>query len=279
MKTLFKSSILLLCCFSYVVLVQASLPIREIYSFTEAYEMLRSTTPESLVFFDIDDTIVTSPDMLPRAFRRELPFKDQVMAEFPELCDPVQLERLYSLVVAKSPQILVEEEVIPLITALKKRKVSALGCTFMGSGVCGVIPHMPTWRIKTLEELKVVFSKDFPDQIYDRLEKRKGMHPTLFKGVLCANLLCKGATIEAFMDINNVKPDQIVMFDDSFEHLKSVGRMCQQQDIFCTLFHYKGAEKFEKQMDAASVIKQIGILLNEDKWVSDYALEFYYPNF
>ena len=176
---------------------------------------------------------------------------------------------IYSLVWQQAPRVLIEPQVVRIIDNLKQQGVLVIGLTSMESGGYGVISSMPFWRADMLKDMGIVFSQQYPNQVYKQLPAYRDNYPILFEGILCCNQQPKGAVLAAFLDDNNLRPGHIIFFDDSMRNLQSVGKTCVEHNIPCTLFKYRGGERFSNTLDTSSVIKQVKILINEHRWVSD----------
>jgi len=249
-------------------------PVQEITSFTQAENVLKLASSNTLILFDVDDVLITSPDYFARG---HLPWwiGIRLLFAFPEFLKEEVTERLHGLMFQKAPRVLIELQVVDIINNLKNQGALVIGLTSMESGGYGVVTSMPLWRADMLKGLGIVFSQKYPNQVYTELPAHRNNYPVLFEGILCTNQQPKGAVLAAFLDTNNLDPANIIFFDDSMSNLQSVGKTCAEHNIPCTLFQYRGAERFSNTLDMASVIKQIGILLHEQRWVSDSEIDRY----
>jgi hypothetical protein len=243
-------------------------PVQEITSFEQPVDQLNRCGEHTLVLLDVDDVLIISPDYIARG---HLPWwlRIRLLWAFPELLKESVAELAYSLGWQQAPRVLIEPQVVRIINDLKQQGCIVLGLTSMESGSYGVIPSMSLWRANMLKDMGIVFSQQYPNQVYTKLPAYRDNYPVLFEGILCCNQQPKGAVLAAFFDANNMRPENIIFFDDSMSNLQSVGKTCAERNIPCTLFQYLGGERFSNTLDTAYIIKQIGILINEHKWTSD----------
>jgi uncharacterized protein DUF2608 len=227
-------------------------PVNELASYADL-DMQSLICPGTLVLFDIDETIITMPDRLDFT----LPFRLQLLYRFPQFIYTSEWEWVYSQLWQQAEFTLVEPVVVQLINELKSRGCIVLGLTSMESGAYGAIAHMPEWRFNTLADFGIEFSQQFGNYTFTNLASYRSNYPVLYKGILCANQQPKGDVLRAFLDQNGLKPDKIVFFEDSMTNLQSVGAMCDALDIPVEMYHYTGAEKYQKQSNPDRVLEQI----------------------
>lgn len=244
-------------------------PVQQVTSFIEAQEVLKTADANSIVLFDIDDTLITAVDVFARGRDFPLGFYAQLLIKFPEFIQHSVQEELFSLIYQQAPRILVESAVIKIINDLKARGCLVLGLTSMESGSYGVMPNMPVWRSTMLKRMGIEFSAKYPNETFNGLKEYRGTYPILFDGILCCNQQPKGDVLNAFLTAHDLHPSQIVFFDDSTKHLQSVGAICAKHNISCMLFEYRGAYIIPGEWNDAVVLKQIETLLKEQRWISD----------
>ncbi len=252
--------ILLVAGGSYFLLSRTIYPVKELMSYADLDTQLLSS-PGTLILFDIDDTIIAMPDRLDFS----LPFRLRVFWHFPQFIYASKWEQVYSKLWQQAQFMLVEPIVVQLIDELKSRGCIVLGLTSMESGAYGVIDNMPEWRFNTLAGLGIEFSQQFGDYTFTNLASYRNNYPVLYKGILCANQQPKGDVLRAFLEHSCLRPDKIIFFEDSMTSLQSVGAVCDKLGIPVELYHYMGAEKFEKQSNPNRVLEQVTALVNSSQ--------------
>ncbi len=207
----------------------------------------------TLVLFDVDETIITMPDQLDFT----LPFRLRVLWHFPQFIYTQNWEWVYSKLWQQAQFMLVEPIVAQLINELKSCGCIVLGLTSMESGEYGAIAHMPEWRFNTLANFGIKFSQQFGNYTFTNLASYRSNYPVLYKGILCANQQPKGDVLRAFLDQTGLRPSKIVFFEDNMTNLQSVGMMCNALGIPVDMYHYTGAEKYQKWSNPDRVMEQI----------------------
>ncbi len=251
---------------AYCNVVKDACPIQEISSIEEGIPSIPSN---ALILFDVDDTLISSPDVFARGNYFPWWFRLRLWIAHPQLCDTKTWEDIYSLMLSQAPRILIEPTVPAMVQKLKDSGHFVFALTSMETGAFGVISDMPDWRFQMLEKMGIAFSHDFSDQMFDSLSSYRQNYPGLYRGILCANQQPKGAVLAAFLDTLQLHPGSIVFFDDSEGALRSVQDTCKARQIPCLLFHYTGARNLPGQWNTRKVLKQIDLLIQNRQWVSD----------
>lgn len=191
----------------------------------------------TLITFDVDNTLIMSAD--PQQFSynfSNIPLAAKIYAvlRYPSLI--THYEYATSLLFAQSPRKVTEPVIVSIINQLKQQ-CTVVGLTSMESGHWGTIESMPKWRYQMLASMEILFS-DVPDQTFDQLRVRRGTHPVLYKGILCTNQEQKGAVLGTYIDSLENKPTHIISFDDDYDALSSIEKMCNKRGIAFQGYHY-----------------------------------------
>lgn len=245
------------------------LPTKVIYSFQEAAQELAQADASTLVLFDIDETVITAPDVLSRDFKFPWWFPLRVFWEHPHLMLPHNFDQIISLIMKHSSNILIEDEIVHLINKLHEQGATVLALTYLRTGTCGEIEDVPAWRYKRLEDLGIMFTQTHGDTTFKHLPQKYANYPVIHKGLICTNRQDKGEVLSAFLEHINFTPSKIIFFDDNPSRLQEVGVACSALDIPCTLFHYRGAENLPGEWDTEIALAQIKTVLHEQRWLSD----------
>lgn len=247
--------------------------IKSCSSFTQAAATLNSCSADDLVLFDVDETLFTAVDMLPR-FLGELPwwFKIGVVLGYPQCWQKDFFTDAITIMLRDAKRVLVEPEIPNIIQSLQKRDVPVLALTSMESGGFGNIASMPVWRANMLHDFGITMSQVYPDTIFTALPMYRNNHPVLYQGIMCCNQQPKGVVLEAFLQHCKLKPKRIVFFDDNIHSVQSVAECCKKHNIAFEGFEYRGAEALGGIWDTQQALRQLDLLLKEHRWVSDHAL-------
>ncbi len=196
---------------------------------------------ETLVLFDIDDTLIWLP--WPNF---TWPLRLHVLWNFPDFIHADQWEHVYSKLWQQANFMLIEPVVVELINQLKSRGCTVLGLTSMESGAYGVISSMSEWRYQTLKHFGIEFTQKFGNHTLTSLPAYRDNYPMLYKGILCANQQPKGKVLEAFLKQLGLKPNKIISFDDEPGALQSIRDTCETLHIPVACYQYTGAERYER---------------------------------
>lgn len=237
---------------SYFLLPRTTYSVKELTSYADL-DTQSLACPGTLILFDVDDTIITMRDR----FDFTLLFRLRVLWNFPQFIYASKWEQVYSKLWQQAQFMLVEPIEVSLIENLKSRGCVVLGLTSMESGAYGVIDNMSEWRFNTLADLGIEFSQQFGNYTFTNLVSYRNTYPVLYKGILCANQQSKGDVLRAFLEFSGLMPKKIVFFEDSMTNLQSVGAVGDKLGISVELYHYTGAEKFEKENSSDRVLEQI----------------------
>ncbi len=285
---------LLLCgLISYIIDLTSLHPVHRIYSYTDpqCIETLTALDQNSLVLFDVDDTLTYAPDSFANVRKSDLSwwFWIQLLIKFPHLYKKAAQEDLASHVFLQAPRVLIEDGISELINSLRQRHITVLGLTNMLTGKLGIIPHAEEWRYSVLKELGVTFNTTYPDTTFKTVREythipkshsqpdpnvrcmpqSRGNYPTLHKGLLCTNQTDKGTVLGAFLDYAKIKPSMIVFFDDMGPVLQEVGDVCAARGIPCKLFLYRRVELLSQTFCATRTFRQLDHLIRTGVWLGD----------
>lgn len=235
----------------------------EAYSAQEIQEHLESLPQDSVIFVDIDDTIITPSS---KAFRS--PPSNTINGGIKNIIDEIKSHKEkypnYQDIISNwrlRRKVVLLDDHWPTLTNQLKERHFIYGLTKMDVGKFGLIPSIEEWRYKELESLGVQFSQNdlLPSDILDGA--------SFFKGIFFTGENSKSQTIGYYLSV--LKPLTIVMIDDRFEHLKDIQFFCKQQGINFWGIHYKGLEKLTDLPNPNVVNFQKEYLIRNMQWLED----------
>jgi len=244
-------------------------PMTPLHSFAQATALVHSCTESTLVFFDVDDTLMISSDDFARGGHLPWWLLIRIVLRHPQLSIARIWDEYYSIVWQQAPRYLIDPWVVSFIADLQKHCCAALGLTSVNTGAYGFIENLPALHYKKLYDLGIRFSDRYHDTRLTTMPEYRGNYPELYKGMLCANRQPKGDVVKAFLEHLDYKPARIIFFDDNAKNLQSVGRACSSLGIPFTLYLYHGHKPITQQFDTKKILKQIEILVKEKRWVRD----------
>lgn len=247
--------------------------IQEIRSFTEARLALNQANQDTLVAFDIDDTITTPASKINWAkyhpAQKNLTKQAQAKIALKPNKKP---DRFYTdLWRSADGSPLIEPLVSNLITALQNHGVPTIALTALYAGPSYFEPYLPEWRLHSLRALGIDFNRiDFPDMVFHNLPTDQFGNPTAFyHGLLCSSNIPKGQVLKAFLDRLKWRPAQVIFFDDLLENINSVAQVMREMKIPFYGFHYLGAQDLPGKLNPDIAKIQIKTLFENEKWLSE----------
>lgn len=225
--------------FHFCNLVPAAAAVRtlQIRSITEAKRVLELADEDTLVVFDLIDTLLRSfptdynPKLKPNLSQ---PFKQDTEQD-------VQL----SLRMIEGTRELVEPIMKTVISKLQQRKIKVIGLSHYLVGNYGVISSIQLWRylqlLRTGVDLSASFGKKAINLVH--LAPYKGLFPQYYNGLLFTNGHSKGDALKGFLETINWKPKKIIAFDDNLQYLQSVGSYAEEAHINFAGYYYVAVNK------------------------------------
>jgi len=247
----------------------------KINSYNQVRSVFQQADQDTLVIFDVDDTLIVSQDLTSRsAFLESIEgWLYRIYYWFgyaPERTKEYE-NKLFHAVFAKAKFQLIEPDIKDYITELQKRSVKVIACTAMSPGKLVMIEKSEEWRYQHLAELGIDFSSSFKREpiVFDNLQKQKGSYPMYYKGILCASHNPKGIVIGAFLDRIDWTPKKIIFFDDSADFIRSVRDEMKKRNIPCECYQYLGARHMPGIVDRRVARLQLKRLIEHAEWLND----------
>ncbi|EFB41392.1 DUF2608 domain-containing protein [Parachlamydia acanthamoebae] len=227
---------------------------------------------DSLVLFDVDDTLIVSKDHILRPAARHIWFQlAKKTLENPAIVPPGKHDGDYFFgqILSAIEYEIVDPKVVDIIHSLQQRHIKTIAFTRMGTGPCGAISSMEDWRIAHLKKFCLDFSQALPE--FQNLKIQvPGNQASLFKqGILCSNKQAKGPVFIAFLNSIGWKPSKVIFIDNSFDYLKSVEDALEGTGIEFIGFHYTDVENRPCIVDEALAEFQLMHLAKTGIWLSD----------
>lgn len=243
----------------------------QITSFRQVDGLLKECGPKALVVFDVDETLLTSPENSFANFKISTLFKcKSLLKHCSLLCGGI--EHFVSITFAGAQRIVFDEDIVSYIRdTLHSHEVPTIALTDISSGSYGVIPDMPLWRYEQLGRQQINFDPDKKfdtDFLFTNLPPRHHRHPRLYHGILCANGTAKGDVLGAFLDKYQkmLNTELVIFFDDEERHLDSVATACKQRGITFSGFQCVGAKEQYRQCSDEENSTYLSFILHHHRW-------------
>lgn len=223
-----------------------------------------SINPESLVIFDVDETLIQPVDtfLINEHTTQGKNFRQKLIQTYPTMKSD---NHIASIMLQEAQRPLLEPNVIHHISKLKNRGVFVIACTAMNTGSYGIHSSLEEWRYNHLKSLG--FEGSFSNTKFPifYLERK----PIFYKGLLATDLQPKGPIVGKFIDAMNLKPKDIIMIDDDNDYLLSVKAECEKRSINFKGYEYKGYKTAPWNEDLVQF--QADYLFKHKKWLNDKA--------
>lgn len=234
---------------------------------------MQSLDTNSLVIFDLDDTLIQgisyAPDDIKLGIRKTWYLINKILEK---ANTETQKALIYKKLFKMKPN-LVEPNAPDIIKELQKKGIKTIGLTASFAGLHGThgrVPCNADMRVAHLGLLDINFSKAFPTtapMVFDQLEL-DGEKPAFVHGILFSRPQEKGIVLEAFLQSINWKPNKIIFIDNLRAMVENVALSCQKLEIPYLGIEFTGARTLPP-LDPALFQAQVQYLMLHDRWL-DY---------
>jgi len=214
-------------------------PMAQYISATSIGDLSVLATPQTTIFCDIDDTVITPTDAWARW---SSPYKEMLgelkknKAQYPNFADILSTWRL-----ARAVQ-LVEPSWPEQLASWRSRSAGVYALTQVDAGRFGRIPSMEEWRYQEVSGLGCHFTDEYPILGRERFNLINSpttvVSGSFYKGIFMTN----GPKNHLFKAICEAsRPQSVLFWDDRSDHLSAVGQVCDELGIDYIGVHYLGA--------------------------------------
>lgn len=238
----------------------------------EVYEQILRFSCEKkwLLFFDIDDTLLTPVSAL---FRKE-PHKHLIT----DIKKNKNLYPHYEQIVSSwrlQRAIMLTDPAWPLILDILKKQFPVFGLTKIDTGSFGLINSMELWRFNELSQKQLFFSETSYGQnepYYFSLDAQASVpgDASLYRGILMTGKASKPQTVEYFLASDTLLAgNSIIVIDDLKEQLELMQAWATARNIPFVGIHFTGAQNIQGEAHEAIVALQKKRLLTQAQWLED----------
>jgi hypothetical protein len=254
--------------------------IQKIDSLAQAHKDFEEATPQTLVVFDMDHTLmlpteqafnllflaISDFDPVDYAFIQDLAGKELGKAR-----KSIHSQmNLVSAIFEKTNFVPVEQDTVSIIHNLQVRGVKVIALTSSNAGTFGSIARMEQWRLRNLHQIGLDFSTSFGAQEieFPELPKEYGFPAKFYHGIICAALNPKGKVLSAFLNRINWRPTNILFFDDTKKQCESVACEMEKYGIPTHSYWYCGAYQKKFKLDQNLIQQQFDYWIKQDEFLS-----------
>lgn len=236
-----------------------------LHTLPQVHEALAPLEEGTVIFVDVDDTLITPCSNL---FRVSSPYhglidelkKDrEKIPHFDLILSHWRLQRKIMLVAEDWPQ---------LLHSLQE-KYSVYALTKMDTGSFGDIPSMEKWRYDELMQKGLSFTPSFEGYVDQILACGATSSVSFYHGIFMTGFATKGNVISAFVEI--YRPAKIVLIDDRKDYLQDVEETCKKHSIPFLGILFRGVDLIKGTPDKEVADFQKHHLLTHAEWLEDEA--------
>ena len=230
--------------------------ILEAYSASEVLFLSVNFPSNSIIFIDIDDTIITPAS---KTFRT--PGFSKLIDDLKRDKDKYQnYEQILSNWRLQRDVMLINENWPEVLSNLKD-KFTVYGLTKMDVGKFGNIESMEKWRYLELKSMGIEFTNN--NQISSNIVNNS----LFYNGIFITGSNSKSQTIKNYLEV--LKPAHIILIDDRKEHIEDLKQFCQKNSINFTGITFDGLKSFNERQDPKIFQLQKKYLIDHAKWIED----------
>lgn len=282
MRRIFSMNIFakIFCMYCFVVYNQCQADLHSsiaaIDSLAQAQQAFDSADEQTLIVFDVDETIIMPTDALWQNGRiweadiaKHFPVSNQLKKAYSN-CKSEDLD-IFSQRMFETSFEPVEAITVSLIQDLLKKNLKVIALTNFGPGKFGTMPSLKKWRRNQLRDLGINFESSFPgcSYIFSDLAPTQGSYPEYYKGILFGANNPKGVVLGSFLDQLDYAPTKVICIDDKEKYLLSIQEELAKRNIAFEGFLYKGAEKHAAPIDLEIISYQLDHWQQNHEHVSD----------
>ena len=235
-------------------------------------EQVRAVEKNSLIVFDVDETILTSQDKILRPCGKTF-LKNYISEAMRKgFFGKRPYAELRNLVISSMRTELFDPSIVSFIAELQQRGVAVIALTAMKTGTIKENLRSEEWRYNQLLAYGIDLSSSFsshPD--LELMVSQETGKPRFYKGIICTDGVPKGACLKAFLDQLQYTPTKIYFLDDCLDFVESVQESMDAMNIPCDGFHYTYFDNVQESVDEEVAAYQLQTLFTESQWISDDA--------
>lgn len=261
---------ILCCCFQNIIASEGTTTsqylMKSVDSYLSIFEEVEKADPETLLVFDVDETLITFKDAVLRDYAK--PMRESLAATYIQSMSKEEYHDYRSIIMQECEWQIVEEALPSLFKKIHEKELFVIGLTAMKHGPFGRVSSMQKWRKQQLEELNFQFRSPIAleEKEFSQFEKEP---PYYYQGILCSGSHPKGAVLEAFLKELPHPPKKVIFCDDLQDRVASVVESMKKNKIAVTGYHYTGSKKLDRNPDPIVAKFQLTYLFKNKKWLSE----------
>lgn len=235
------------------------------YTVAEVENALSNLPKGTIIFIDVDDTLITPQS---NVFRSISPFRiiiDQIKKHRNSIPNVEMILSHWRL----QRKIRLVSKHWPAFIDTLKQNYAVYALTKLETGKVGAIPSMEQWRYDELNDQGITFTPSCPGISEGTLveDDSSPYSATFYHGIFMTGSFHKSDIISAFLKTQH--PPQIVLIDDRPEHLKDAIEECNRQSLSFLGILFKGETLIPGTPDPKIAAFQKQHLLECGQWLED----------
>ena len=164
---------------------------------------------------------------------------------------------------------LVEPGWLQFIEQSKLKGAQVWGLTQMDYKIYELIQKPEEWRYNELARLGIQFNEKLGQQEAVRLSNDPKKQPIFYRGIIFTAKANKGEAILDLLQVGNLRPKKIIIFDNNKNELKSMQRALRKFDIDYYGINYLAQAQIVIKVNSDQMMLQQDTLINQRKWLED----------
>ncbi|MBS4171437.1 DUF2608 domain-containing protein [Neochlamydia sp. AcF95] len=226
-------------------------------------DILQEVDPHSIIFFDIDDTLINTTSILGNTPWWSYFVSKMATANLSKEEARLEVNKIIQKIMLQVPMRLIDPSAAEIIKKLQQQGI----LTFALTARCLNPDYMQEADLCAYKHLKSVgidFSLNRLPKLID-----SNSYKCFSQGIIFTDYQDKGPFLKNFLNHHSLRPSKVIFIDDSPRHMKSVESMVEAMGIpFCG-FRYSQLDHFHKQFDPLLANIQLEAFLQNDRLLSD----------
>lgn len=202
---------------------------------TEIKDILEEIDEDTLVLFDMDDTLTDSSITLGTGAWRQY-VRAKIASDYDTKAPGNPHDIMAHAAAQKIPVRPVEPDIVPLIEDLQERRIAVFCLTKRGYSTWYSTPidGIGQMSVNQLKSVRIDFTKTTVPEQFQQID------PTVFyHGIFLTDGTKKGVFLEKLFEETGYRPTKVVFIDDKLEENKSVESSLDKLGIanVCVLYH------------------------------------------
>jgi hypothetical protein len=242
----------------------AIIPTYSINSVT-VNNLFKKINAGSLVLINIENTIITPKSAM---FRCTSPYKGFI-DELSSLAKyQTNIDEVIAKLILQRQVILVEPNWSKFLDKLKGTGAMVFGFS-KSNPAYNKIKDFEEWQYSQLTNLGINFTKNVNNKEIFKFDETDITSPIFYRGIIFTGSLNKARALEEFINITNITPSNIFIFENSKVELNNINNFLQTVDLDYYGVEYLAITELAGSPDTDIVKLQQELFLKTGKWLED----------